>query len=56
MVMNLYLLDKLKVWGKERDVLLGISTSGSSLNVINAVVKAKEMGLNNYRVDGANWW
>ena len=31
--------------GKEGDVLIGISTSGSSENVINAVNKAKEMGI-----------
>ena len=31
--------------GKEGDILIGISTSGSSENVINAVNKAKEMGI-----------
>jgi D-sedoheptulose 7-phosphate isomerase len=31
--------------GNEGDVLLGISTSGNSQNVINAVVKAKEKGM-----------
>ena len=31
--------------GKEGDVLVGISTSGNSENVINAVNKAKEMGI-----------
>lgn len=31
--------------GKEGDVLLGISTSGNSQNVINAVEKAKEKGM-----------
>jgi D-sedoheptulose 7-phosphate isomerase len=31
--------------GNEGDVLIGISTSGNSKNVINAVNKAKEMGI-----------
>ena len=31
--------------GKEGDILLGISTSGNSKNVIKAVEKAKEMGI-----------
>ncbi len=31
--------------GKTGDVLLGISTSGNSKNIVSAVVKAKEMGL-----------
>jgi D-sedoheptulose 7-phosphate isomerase len=31
--------------GEEGDVLVGISTSGNSKNVINAVNKAKEMGI-----------
>jgi D-sedoheptulose 7-phosphate isomerase len=31
--------------GEEGDVLIGISTSGNSKNVINAVLKAKEMGI-----------
>ncbi len=31
--------------GREGDVLIGISTSGNSRNVINAVLKAKEMGI-----------
>lgn len=31
--------------GKKGDVLICISTSGNSLNIINAVYKAKEMGI-----------
>lgn len=31
--------------GKEGDIFFGISTSGDSKNIINAVEKAKEMGL-----------
>ncbi len=31
--------------GNKGDVLIGISTSGRSLNVLNGVLKAKEMGL-----------
>jgi D-sedoheptulose 7-phosphate isomerase len=35
----------LEALGKEGDVLLGISTSGNSENVILAVEKAKELGI-----------
>ncbi|MCX6311859.1 MAG: D-sedoheptulose 7-phosphate isomerase [Bacteroidetes bacterium] len=31
--------------GKKGDILIGLSTSGNSPNVINALVKAKEMGM-----------
>ena len=31
--------------GREGDILLGISTSGNSLNVVNALQKANEIGL-----------
>ena len=31
--------------GKEEDVLIGISTSGNSINVIKALEKAKEIGM-----------
>jgi D-sedoheptulose 7-phosphate isomerase len=31
--------------GRNGDVLVAISTSGNSINILNAVVKAKEMGL-----------
>lgn len=31
--------------GQDGDVLLAISTSGNSINVINAVTAAKEMGM-----------
>ncbi len=31
--------------GKKGDVLIGLSTSGNSGNVVNALVKAKELGL-----------
>lgn len=31
--------------GKKGDILIGISTSGNSLNIINAMKKAKEMGI-----------
>jgi len=34
-----------EAWGKPGDVLLGISTSGNSSNVINAIVAAKEKGM-----------
>lgn len=32
-------------YGKEGDVLLGISTSGNSINILNSVVVAKALGL-----------
>jgi D-sedoheptulose 7-phosphate isomerase len=31
--------------GKKGDMLIGLSTSGNSVNVINALVKAKELGM-----------
>ncbi len=31
--------------GKKGDVLIGLSTSGNSGNVVNALIKAKEMGI-----------
>lgn len=31
--------------GKNGDVLLAISTSGNSKNIVNAALKAKEMGI-----------
>jgi len=47
---NDYSFDKIferqvEALGEEGDVLIGISTSGSSKNVINAVKKAREKGL-----------
>lgn len=40
--------------GKKGDVLLGISTSGHSKNVINAIIKAKDMGLSTVGLAGGN--
>ena len=34
-----------EAFGRKEDLLVGISTSGNSRNIINAVKKAKEMGL-----------
>ena len=47
---NDYSFDKIferqvEALGKEGDVLIGISTSGNSENVVRAVLKAKEMGI-----------
>jgi D-sedoheptulose 7-phosphate isomerase len=36
---------QIEALGKEGDVFLGISTSGNSKNIIEAVKKAKEMGI-----------
>ncbi len=41
-------------YGKEGDVLLGISTSGNSKNVMNAVVVAKAKGMKVLGLTGAN--
>lgn len=41
-------------YGKESDVLIGISTSGNSLNVINATKVAKSKGLKTIILSGAS--
>ena len=38
----------------EGDVLFGISTSGNSINIVNAMIKAKEMGLITIGFTGEN--
>jgi D-sedoheptulose 7-phosphate isomerase len=40
--------------GKKGDLLVGITTSGSSPNIINAMKKAKEMGLKTVGMTGFN--
>ena len=40
--------------GASGDVLLAISTSGSSLNVVNAAEQAKEMGIKVIGLTGQN--
>ena len=40
-------------YGKRGDVLIGITTSGNSRNVINAVKVAKVLGMNTIGVTGA---
>ncbi len=35
----------IEAMGRKGDVLIGLSTSGNSKNVVNALLKAKEMGL-----------
>ena len=35
----------LQAMGRDGDVLIGLSTSGSSVNVLNALKKAKELGM-----------
>jgi len=44
---------QVKALGKSGDVLLGISTSGSSRNVFNAFKVAKEMGIKTVLLTGA---
>ena len=36
---------QIEAYGKKDDVVIGISTSGNSQNVINGIVKANEMGM-----------
>jgi len=43
---------QVKALGKEGDVAIGISTSGSAANVIRAVKVAKEMGLKTVGLTG----
>ena len=43
---------QVKALGKEGDVAIGISTSGSAANVIKAIKVAKEMGLKTIGLDG----
>ena len=35
----------IKAAGKKNDVLIGISTSGNSANIVNALVEAKKQGM-----------
>lgn len=43
-----------KAKGRERDVLIGISTSGNSLNVIKAFQQGKKQGMINIAMTGQN--
>lgn len=45
---------QIEALGGKNDLALGISTSGNSLNVINATVKANALGLNTVALTGAN--
>ncbi|MDI9319391.1 MAG: D-sedoheptulose 7-phosphate isomerase [Phycisphaerales bacterium] len=40
--------------GKREDVLIGLSTSGNSINIINAFVQANEMGMTTIALTGAS--
>lgn len=40
--------------GRAGDILIGLSTSGNSLNVVNAVKKAKELGITTISFTGEN--
>lgn len=42
-----------KGMGKKGDILIGLSTSGNSTNIINALVQAKEMGMITVAFTGA---
>jgi len=42
-----------KAMGKEGDILFGISTSGNSLNIINAIKVANELGMTTIGMTGA---
>ncbi len=41
--------------GREGDVLLGISTSGNSANVIKAIAAAREKGMKVITLTGKDW-
>ncbi len=40
-------------YGKENDLVMGITTSGNSVNVVNALKLAKEMGISTLALTGA---
>lgn len=42
--------------GREGDILIGISTSGNSPNVVKAMQKAKEIGMLTIGFTGKKWW
>lgn len=42
----------IEAFGKQNDVLIGLSTSGNSKNIINAFIKAKEMGITTIALSG----
>jgi D-sedoheptulose 7-phosphate isomerase len=44
----------IKAAGKNGDVLIGISTSGNSVNVINAIIEAKKQGMITIGFTGAS--
>lgn len=45
---------QLEAWGKPNDVALGISTSGNSKNVVNAIKRGNELGLKTVGLSGGN--
>lgn len=45
---------QVEAFGKDGDLLIAISTSGNSPNVIEAVAKAKEMGIKTVGLTGSN--
>ena len=45
---------QLEAFGKKGDVVIALSTSGNSVNVLSAVEKAKEIGCNIFGITGSN--
>tara|TARA_X000001036_G_C20233149_1_gene624758 strand:- start:52 stop:636 length:585 start_codon:yes stop_codon:yes gene_type:complete len=45
---------QLEAIGTERDMLIAISTSGESKNILNALVKAKEIGMSTISMTGSS--
>ena len=45
---------QLEAFGKKGDVVIALSTSGYSVNVLSAVEKAKEIGCNIFGITGSN--
>jgi D-sedoheptulose 7-phosphate isomerase len=45
---------QLEAFAKSTDILIGISTSGNSLNVVKAMEKARELGIKTIGITGGN--
>ena len=52
LILNLFFLEQIQGMGDEGDVLVGISTSGNSKNVINAIKQAKYKNLKTISLTG----
>ena len=48
------MVNRRQLYGKKEDLVIGISTSGNSKNVVNALKIAKEMGIKTLSLTGEN--